>query len=142
MCAIRAVLAREGSLARRDLIHLTARELGFSRTSPRIAKELEGATRRAVRRGIASNERGTLSLETRKIDDYDRAFLKQHLRSCISGLWCDKADIPVRLARTLGFARTGPKIEDEVWSLMRSLQRGGLVEMEGRGAEARYRKSK
>lgn len=116
--------------------------MGFARTSPRIAKELEGALRRSTRRGIASNERGILSLEARKIDDYDRAFLKQHLLSCIFGPWCDKAEVPLRFARTLGFARTGPKIEELVWTLVRSLQRSGLVEVQGRGLTACYTKSR
>ena len=128
-------------LIERLVIRLTARELGFARTSPRIAKELEGALRQSTRRGIACNERGTLSLVARKIDDYDRAFLKQHLLSCISSKWCDKAEVPLRFARTLGFARTGPKIEELVWNLMRALQRGEQVQAEGRGASTRYRRA-
>ena len=94
MCAIRAVLAREGPLARPDLIRQTARELGIARTSPRIAEELEAAIRRATRRGIASYERGTVSLVARKIEDSDRNFFKQHLLSCITGKWCEKAEVP------------------------------------------------
>lgn len=144
MCAIRAVLARAGASAptRPDLIRATARELGVARTSPRMAKELDAAICRAVRRGVASNARGELSLVAKTIDGYDRDFLKQHLLSAITGPWCDKAEVPVRFARMLGFARTGPKIEETVWSLMRSLQRGGLAQAEGRGVAARYRKAK
>jgi Type ISP C-terminal specificity domain len=141
MCAIRAVLARESPMARSDLIRITARELGFARTSPRIAIELEAAIRRAMKRGIASNERGTLSLVARNIEGYDRAFLKQHLLGCMSSTWCDKAEVPLRFARTLGFARTGSKIEELVWNLIRALQRGEQVQAEGRGASARYRKA-
>jgi hypothetical protein len=141
MCAIRAMLARESPLARSDLIRFTARELGFARTSPRIAAELDAAIRRATRRGIASNERDTLSLVARKIEDYDRAFLKQHLLGCISSKWCDKAEVPLRFALTLGFARTGSKIEELVWNLIRALQRGEQVQAEGRGASSRYRKA-
>ena len=90
---------------------------------------------------IAGHERGILSLLAKTIDGYDRDFLKQHLLGCVSSAWCDKADVPLRFARTLGFARTGPKIEALVWSLMRSLQRSGQVESEGRAASSRYRKS-
>ena len=140
MCAIRAVLGCEDSLVRADLIRHTARALGIARTSPRIATELESAIRRAVRRGIASNERGMLSLANRKIEDYDRAFLKQHLPACLTAKWCDKSEVPLRFARTLGFARTGPKIEEVVWSLMASLKRAGLIETSGRGSSATYRK--
>ena len=141
MCAIRAVLAREGPLTRQDFIRHTARELGIARTSPRMAQELEGAIRRATKRGIASSERGTLSLVARNIEGYDRAFLKQHLLGCMPSTWSDKAEVPLRFARTLGFARTGPKIDEVVWTLVRSLQRSGLVEVQGRGLTACYRKS-
>lgn len=142
MCAIRTVLAREGSLPRLDLIRLTARDLGFARSSPRIAKELEGAIRRASRRAIARNESGTLTLETRKIEDYDRAFLKQHLLGCVTAKWCDKSEVLLRFARTLGFSRVGPRINETVWSLMRALLRAGLIETTGAKDQKQYRKSK
>jgi hypothetical protein len=143
MCAIRAVLARAGAdgLSRFDLIRQTARELGHARTSSRIATELESAVRRATKRGIAGNERGVLRLVARSIDGYDRAFLKQHLLSCLTKAWCDKSEVPLRFARGLGFARTGPKIEELLWSLMASLQRGGSVERQGRGVNVEFRKS-
>jgi hypothetical protein len=144
MCAIRAVLARAdaSALTRPDLIRATARELGFARTSPRLGEVLETAIRRAVRRGIAESSRGELTLVAKTIAGYDRDFLKQHLLGVITGSWCDRADVPVRFARALGFARTGPKIEETVWALMRALLRVGLAEVEGRGSEARYRKAK
>lgn len=49
---------------------------------------------------------------------------------------------PLRFALYLGFARVGSKLEKTAWSLMRSLVRAGLVEVEGCGTAARYRKSK
>ena len=85
MCAIRAVLAREGRLDRKDLIRHTAQQLDFARTSRRIATELESALRRAARRGIASNKRGLLSLVAITIEGYDRDFLKQHLLADVRG---------------------------------------------------------
>jgi hypothetical protein len=102
---------------------------------------LEAAIRRATKRGIAGNERGTLSLVARKIDDYDRAFLKQHLLGCVYSTWCDKTEVPLRFARSLAFSRTGPKIEEVVWNLMRALLRGDQVQAAGRGASTRYRKA-
>ena len=144
MCAIRAVLARAGAsaLTRPDLIRATARELGFARTSPRLSEVLEAAIRRAVRRGIAENNGGELTLLARTIEGYDRDFLKQLLLGVIAGPWCDRAEVPVRFARVLGFARTGPKIGETVWASMRALLRSGQAEVEGRGAVARYRKAK
>jgi hypothetical protein len=142
MCAIRAVLASSGPLPRADLLRHTARHLGFARMGPRIQKVLDDAVRRAVRRGIADNAKGQLSLVAKSIEGYDREFLKQQLLGVLAGPWWDKADVAVRFARYLGFARLGPKLDETVWGLMRSLVRGGLVEAEGRGAAARYRKRK
>ena len=144
MCAIRAVLAHAGAtvLTRPELVRKTARQLGFARLNPRLSKVLDSAIRRAVRRGIAESSRGELSLVAKTIDGYDRGFLKQHLLSVITGSWCDWVDVPIRFARVLGFARTGSKIEELVWSLMRGLRRNGQAQMEGRAAAARYRKSK
>ena len=128
MCAIRAVLARSEALSREELIRLTARELGFARTSPRIARVLDGAVRTAVRRGVASNASVGLSLLTKNIDGYERDFLKQQLLRVIRGSWMDKAEVPKRFARGLGFARIGPVIESTVESLIRAAIRSGDVE--------------
>jgi hypothetical protein len=142
MCAVRTVLARDGALARQDLLRRTARELGFARVGPRIAQTLDDAASRAVRRGIAVNGRGTLTLVARKVEDYERGFLKQHLLACVAGRWWSKMDVPVRFARSLGFARTGSKIEATVWNLMQALLRSGDVQRRGRGDSAEYRKAK
>jgi hypothetical protein len=144
LCAIRAVLARTGAsaLTRPDLIRATARELGFARTTPRLAKVLDSAIRRAVRRGIAENSTGELTLVARTIEGYDREFLKQHLLGVITGSWCDKAEVPVRFARALGFARTGPRIEAVVESQLRACLRSGDIEAQGRGALRQYRKTR
>jgi hypothetical protein len=128
MCAIRAVLARSEALSRDELIRLTARELGFARTSPRIAKVLDGAVRTAVRRGIATNVSGELRLLAKNIDGYERDFLKQQLLRVITGSWMEKTDVPKRFARGLGFARVGPIIESTVESLIRAAIRSGDVE--------------
>ncbi|MGH8857896.1 MAG: hypothetical protein ACREXG_07690 [Polaromonas sp.] len=77
-----------------------------------------------------------------KVDDYDRAFLQQHLLGCIAGPWWSKADVSVRFARTLGFARTSPQLKELIWSLMRALQQAGVAEVQGRGDTACYRKAK
>jgi Type ISP C-terminal specificity domain len=143
MCAIRAVLARAGAggLARAELIRQTSREMGNARTSPSIAKQLDDAIRRAVRRGIARNSRGHLTLVARTLDAYALDFLKQRLVEVLAGPWCERTDVPKRFARCLGFARSGAKIEAQVWLLMKSLRRSGLVEVDGRGDLARYRKA-
>ncbi len=130
------------ALPRPDLIRATARELGFARTSARLGEVLDTAIRRAVRRGIAENSTGELTLVARTIEGYDREFLKQHLLGVITGSWCDKAEVPVRFARVLGFARTGPKIEAVVESLLRACLRSRDIEAQGRGALRQYRKTR
>mgnify|MGYP006910913850 FL=1 len=144
MCALRAVLARTGAagLSRPDLVRQTARELGYARTSARIAAEIESAIRRAIKRGITTNERGTLRLVARTIDGYDRASLKPYLLSCLTKVWCNKADVLLRFTRGLGFARTGQKIEALVWSLVAGLRRAKEIETSGRGVNALYRKNR
>lgn len=141
MCALRAVLAQSGPLARAELIRNTARKLGYARTTKAVAGVLDNAIRRAVGRGIAQNNGAHLSLLVSKVEDYDREFLKQQLLKVIPASGVDKAQLPVQFARHLGFARVGPVIESTVWSLMRSLQRAGQVQLEGRGDAARYRRA-
>ena len=141
LCAIRAVLTLQGALGRNDLVRHVARRLGFARTSAPLAQELDNAIRRAVRHGIATNQRGNLSLVALKVDDYDRDFLKQQLLRAIPAGGLCKAELPVRFARHLGFARVGPVIENTTWSLVRSLQRAGDVVVTGRGANALHQKN-
>jgi hypothetical protein len=135
MCAIRRVLASaasagSGGLSRDDLIRSTARELGHARTSPALKVELDSAIRRAVRRGIAENSGGVLTVLVKDIDGYDREHLKAQLLAAIraTGGTCAKSEAPMLLARALGFARTGAGIAAVVESLLRSLVRTKQVE--------------
>jgi hypothetical protein len=132
MCAIRRGLASAGigGISRTDLIRSIARELGHARTSPALKVELETAIRRAVRRGIAENSGGVLTLLVKDIDGYDRDHLKGQLLAAMraAGGSCAKADAPTLLARALGFARTGAGIAAVVESLLRSLVRAKQVE--------------
>ena len=77
----------------------------------------------------------------RTIEGYDRAFLKQYLVGCLTAKWCDKVEVPLRFARSLGFARTGPKIEKTVWSLMRALLSAGDIQATGFKDQKQYRKT-
>jgi hypothetical protein len=132
MCAIRRVLASAGidGLSRDDLIRSIARELGHARTSPALKVELDSAIRRAVRRGVAENSGGVLTLLVKDIDGYDRDHLKGQLLAAMrsAGGSCAKADAPTLLARSLGFARTWPTITAMVETILRSLVRAKLVE--------------
>jgi hypothetical protein len=132
MCAIRRVLASAGidGLSRDDLIRSIARELGHARTSPALKVELDSAIRRAVRRGIAENSGGVLTVLVKDIDGYDRDHLKGQLLAAMraAGGSCAKADAPSLLARALGYARTGSGIAAVVESLLRGLVKTKQVE--------------
>lgn len=135
MSAVRTVLTQAGAtgVSRADLIRQTARKLDHALSSSRIAAELESDVRRAVKRGIAYNEQGTLRLVACSLVGYDRSFFKVHLLNCLTKAWCDKAELPMHFARSLGFARTGPTIpsvfESWVCALIRSEDIGRKLHM-------------
>jgi hypothetical protein len=135
MCAIRRSLANAGNagLDRASLIHATARELGFARTTEALKTMLDASIRRAVRRGVADNSAGVLSLFAKGIDAYAREHLKVQLLMAMraTGGTCAKGDAALLLARALGFARTGPTITATVDSLVRSLIRAQRIESKG-----------
>lgn len=132
MCSIRRVLAGTGSdgLNRQVLMRASATELGFARMSPALKKLLDDAIRRAVRRGIAQNKGGLLSLLVRDINGYDRDHLKAQLLAAIraAGGTCPRSDAPTLLARTLGYARTVANNTTTTDSILRSLIRAKRVE--------------
>ena len=77
------------------------------------------------------SERGAFHLLTRNIGDYDRGFLKTQLLTCLGREWVERQDVARRLARWLGFARTGATIEATVKSLVASLLRAGALQRRG-----------
>lgn len=128
MCALRSALAEASEpLPRDDLVRAAARALGYSRTSAKLAEALDDAIRRAVRRGIASNERGALALATRSIEDYERDTLKTQVLAVLRAqrVWVPREDVPRLLARWLGFSRTGARIVEATQSVLRGLVRSG-----------------
>lgn len=128
MCALRSALGEaSGPFTREDLVRAAARALGYSRTSAKLAEALDDAIRRAVRRGIAANERGALALATRSIEDYERDTLKTQVLAVLRAqrAWVPREDVPRLLARWLGFGRTGARIVDATESVLRGLVRSG-----------------
>ena len=76
ICRVRHVFGEGGERERESVIDHLARGLGYQRTGNRIHDELDNSLRTAVRRGILTNEDGTLRLFARTLEQYDRAFLK------------------------------------------------------------------
>lgn len=128
MCALRSAMAEaSGPFTREDLVRAAARALGYRRTSAKLAEALDDAIRRAVRRGIAANERGALALATRSIEDYERDTLKTQVLAVLRAqrAWVPREDVPRLLARWLGFGRTGARIVEATESVLRALVRSG-----------------
>lgn len=128
MCALRSALAEASEpVTRDDLVRAAARALGYGRTSASLAEALDDAIRRAVRRGIAANERGALTLATRSIEDYERDALKTQVLAVLRAqrVWVPREDVPRLLARWLGFSRTGARIVEASQSVLRGLVRSG-----------------
>jgi hypothetical protein len=132
MLAIRRALtsAPTVGMTREALIRTVARDLTYAMNSPGLSQALDAAIRRAVRRGIAKNTVGNLSLLVHKIDDYDLDHLKAQLLTALRAQdgSCPKAEAPKLLARFLGFARTGKNITAMVEKILRSLIRSNQVE--------------
>ena len=128
MCALRSALSEASEpVTRDDLVRAAARALGYSRTGARLAEALDDAIRRAVRRGIAANGRGALTLATRSIEDYERDALKTQVLAVVRAqrAWVPREDVPRLLARWLGFGRTGARIVEATESVLRGLVRSG-----------------
>lgn len=67
----------------------------------------------------------------RSIVDYDRDFLKQQFLAAIGRAWIERDDAVREFCRWMGFARTGPVIEDTARSLINGLLREGRLEADG-----------
>ena len=118
---------RDRESALRDL----ASRLGRRRLTGGLRSQLESALRTAVRRGILQNARGELSLLARNFSDYEIPFLKSQFLPAIGRTWITRKAAGQRLARWLGYGRTGPVIEKTVCTLINSLLRSGQLEKEG-----------
>ena len=128
---IRQVFSEGPPRPRDDAIRDVARALGYRRTGARIQEVLHADLLTAVRRGILENTDGTLRLRARSITELDRDFLKQQFLAAIGRPWIDR-DTAIRdFCRWLGFARTGPLIEDTARSLINGLLREGRLEADG-----------
>jgi hypothetical protein len=71
---------------------------------------------------------GSLRPCARSITDYDRNFLKRQFLAAIGRNWVDRDTATRDFCRWLGFARTGPIIEDSTRSLINGLLRERRLE--------------
>lgn len=128
---IRQVFSEGPPRPRDDAIRDVARALGYRRTGARIQEVLHADLLTAVRRGILENIDGTLRLCARSITDLDRDFLKQQFLAAIGRPWIDRNTAIRDFCRWLGFASTGPLIEETARSLIDGLLRESRLEADG-----------
>jgi type I restriction enzyme S subunit len=136
MPVIRQVFKDGQGREREKAIRDVARALGYGGASPRVRETLGGDLRAAVRRGVIWNDGGTLRIDCRGIDEYDREILKQAVLSVVGRAWWDREDAVRAAARHLGFARTGDRIEKAFNSTVRGLLRMGRLESDGQWIRA------
>lgn len=128
MITLRAIFARTPFLSRDEALSALARALGYRRLDGNIRRILSGYLRASVRRGILENERGHLRVLCRTIADYELDFLKEQFLASLGPTWVERDAAPRRLARWLGFGRTGPAIAARVSSMINGLIRTGRLE--------------
>src|SRR5712691_8470324 len=97
--------------------------LGYQRAGSRVAQSADNAITTAVRRGILEHQDGRLKLLARSIEDYNRDFIKDQFLVALGRAWTDREEAIRSFARALGFARTGPSIEQTGRSLINGLLR-------------------
>lgn len=133
ICRVRQMFADGEERARTAAIHALARGLGDQRLDRRIQDALDAVLRAAVRRGILTNEGGTLRLFARHIEEYERGRLKEQFLGSLPGrAWIDRDEAIRGFARWMGFRRTGRSIDDTARSLINGLVRERRLERQGK----------
>ncbi len=131
LCVIRQVFGSGGARDRDTAIKDIAFALGYRRTGSKIRDVLHIDIMTAVRRGILRDEDSLLSLISNDIRDFERDSLKEDFLSALGRTWTEREDAVRSFARFLGYARTGPVIEDTARSLINGLIRDGRLESDG-----------
>jgi hypothetical protein len=131
LCTIRQVFSTGGARDRETAMRDVAEALGYQRLGSHIREVLNTDFLTAVRRGILENESGQLKLLVADVRDYEREFQKDNFLSAIGRTWIEREDAIRLFARWLGYARTGPVIEDTARSLINGLLREGHLEKDG-----------
>lgn len=142
MCAIRDLFesseAREG-IDRESAIRAVARALGFARTGKDTRDAINSFLTAAARRGIVETRAGRPYLVARSIGEYDRNLLKDQFLASLGGYaWTDRDEAIRAFVRWMGYARTGPAINE----LARSLINGLLRERRLESADGAVRKAR
>jgi hypothetical protein len=131
MGRIRQLFGEGGARDRETALKQLSLSLGYQRLGTKVREILERDLLTAVRRGILINNGGHLQLATGGLDAVDRDELKDGFLAAIGRSWIDREEAVRSFARFLGYARTGPVLEDTARSLMNGLIRDGRLESDG-----------
>lgn len=129
---IRKVFGSGGPRDREQALRDVNTALGNQRLGSALRTELDDALRTAVRRGILENTGGTLRLLARRLEDYDRSFLKEQFLAALGRSWVEREEAIYRWVRWMGYGRTTDGMFEIGRSLINGLVRTGELEVEGR----------
>ena len=141
MCEIRRLFSAGGPRDRETALRQLAEALGYERLGPHIREILSSDLLTAFRRGILENDGGQLRLLARSIEEYTRDSLKEDFLTATGRAWRDRDEVIRSFARALGFARTGPSIDQTGRSLINGLIRDGRIEADGNLIRRKARRS-
>jgi len=131
MCMIRQVFSEGGARDRETALRQVSSAFGYKRLGPKARAILETDFLTAVRRGILTHENGELRLTTGSVRDFSRESLKDDFLKSLGRTWKDREEAIRLFARFLGYARTGPAIEETARSLINGLLRENRLESDG-----------
>ena len=131
LCTIRQMFSEGLELSRELAFKKIAKELGYDRVGSKIEETLDSDIRTAVKRGILENNRGLIKICIKKIEDYNRDFLKDQFLASIGRPWVEREEAVRAFTRFMGFRRAGEKIQDTVRSLINGLLREDRLESDG-----------
>lgn len=121
---------------RECLLSLLRQHLGFGALGSNIRAALSGDIRAAVRRAILERRGGQYHRLCASIDQYEPGFLREMFLASLADqrnprTWIDQDEAIVAAARYLGFERTGPRIQKQMKTAIRTLIRNGDLECDG-----------
>lgn len=131
MLALRQICGA-GPVPKEELLRQLARMHGHQRIGKHIRRELESHLNAAVRRGIIERTSNGYALIFRRLEDYDRNFLKDQFLGAIGRKWVEREEAIRVFTRWMGYARTSEGMMEVGRSLINGLLRTQELESEGK----------
>lgn len=131
VAAVRAAFSSGGARDRKTAIRDVARELQYSRVTPRVEKAVDKALRAAVHRGVIRKDGPFLQSDCRFIKDYSRDALVKHLLEAVGRSWWGRGEAAYWTAWHLGYRRVSASMYATLKSAITTAVRRGLLERDG-----------